>query len=99
MFSEIALECRVFPRLLMILAHQNPALVRIVKARPSVLRQYRRVSLSLPANTAVMWQMLLARLVWGIFLCAAKECEEAPMLQMSERREFFWFLLLWEHNE
>lgn len=36
-------------------------------------------------HTAVMWQMLVASFVWGILVCAAKECEEAWMLQTSER--------------
>eukprot|EP00435_Cladocopium_sp_Y103_P052314 s1908_g16.t1 len=31
-----------------------------------------------------MWKTLVASFVWGI-VCAAKECDEAPMFQMSER--------------
>jgi hypothetical protein len=36
-------------------------------------------------HTAVMPEMLVASFVWGVLVCAAQECEEAPMLQMSER--------------
>ena len=36
-------------------------------------------------HTAVMREMLVASFVWGILVCAAQDCEEAPMLHMFER--------------
>jgi hypothetical protein len=79
----------------MILAQQNPALISRTNCESTtVCTTYISKSVLACEHTAVMWQMLVASFVWGILVCAAKECEEAWMLQTSERprldRRFPW---------